>query len=601
MSARWVRPTMALVGAVVAAVTAPLLIPNRAFQLIAACSVAVVIWDWRLIANFYITMFSQVVIRLRTRIGQPWLILIPGLLFCGIVLWLVANIVIEPIQLGALRYDTGPVLLGSLAVLLVMPAVFSAAMRTGAWIDARPARVHVLLVTVIMATFFVIQVAIAKAVLIFPGWDAGVVLSNAFGLADGSLKTIDAAYFAKYPNNIFLTLLLAVFSRLMLFLGVTDLLLASAVLNVAVLLTGVLFTYLVARRLVGTGAALLCLLPAFVFLVVSPWIAFPYSDTFALPFPVLLMYLYLKAKDASRLWSRTSLWAAVGLAGVVGFNIKPTVLFVVIGIAGVHLATGICRGEKRRKVVSVVASVLVVVGVFATGSAALTEIERQTPVIPFDLKNNPEAVPFTHFLKMGARGYGFYNEEDVRDTLAIVDPRERFLNGLNVYGQRVDAMGPLGYVDFLSRKAVGTFGDGTFFIWSEGTVAQQQDPFISKDPASRAIQDYLWVKGGHFSFTIAVWQSFWLVLLFLSAAPVVLRGRRMFTAAAGVMRISLLGLFLFLLLFETRSRYIYLYIPLVILLATLTLESVLSRIRTAPFKVGKQSSQGAASPTDTTN
>lgn len=595
VSRQWLRLALTLIGAVVAAIVAPLLIPNRAFQLMATSCVAIVAWEWRLIANFYITMFSQLATRLRVKIGQPWLIAVPGLVFCGIVLWLLVNIVFNPIQLANLHYDTAPVLLGSLAVLLVLPAVYSAAMRAGSWIDSKPNWIHLVLIAVILVGFFCAQVTIAASLYLFPGWDAGAVLGNAFGLANGSLKTISADYFAKYPNNIVLALVLTAFSHLMLLLGVTDLLLASVVLNVAILLSGVLLTYLVAGRMVGTGAAIFSLLPSLVFVVVSPWIAVPYSDTFGLPFTVLLIYLYLRARSAARMWRQMFLWAAIGLVGVVGYNIKPTVVFVLVGIVGVTLALMIFGHKDRRQIWSGLASVLVVVGVFGAGSAALTYFERGAAVIPFDVKNNSEAVSFTHFLKMGAQGHGLFNEQDVRETLAIADPDERFLNGIDVYKQRVEAMGPVGYADFLSRKARWTFGDGTFFMWSEGLVASQDDPFLSKDPTSRAVQDYLWVKGDNFPFTTAVWQSFWFVVLFLVAAPVVLRGGRLFTSPAAIMRISLLGLFLFLLLFETRSRYVYLYVPFFILLATLTLESVMSRMSSGPAQVRKPSGRRSAS------
>ncbi|MET1154660.1 hypothetical protein [Arthrobacter sp.] len=579
---RWFRQAVTLIGGVVAAIVAPLIVSNRAFQVIAAFSVAVVVWDCRLIAKFYFTMFRQFSVRLRARIGQPWLINIPGLLFCATILSLLASIIISPIQLAFLHYNIVPVLAGSAVALLVLPSVYSAAMKAAAWIDSKHKLVHLSLMSVLLMVFFSIQITIALSLYSFPGWDAGAVLSNAFGLADGSLHTINADYFSKYPNNIFLTLMLTAFSRLMLLLGVTDLLLASVVLNVAVLLSGILLTYLVARRLAGTGAAMLTLLPSIVFVVISPWIAVPYSDTFALPFPVLLIYLYLRAKDASRFEIKMCFWAVLGFAAVVGYSIKPTVVFVLVAIVGVDLTLTVYRHKARRQVLFALVSALVVAGVFWTTSAALTHFERSATAIPFDVKNNPREVPFTHFLKMGAQGYGLFNEQDVRDTVGITDPRERLMNGLHVYVQRVEAMGPLGYADFLWSKARWTFGDGTFFMWSEGLVGSQDDPFLSKNATSRNIQDYLWVKGGNFPFMTGVWQSSWFVLLFLVALPIVLRGGRMFSGPASIMRISLLALFLFLLFFETRSRYLYLYMPFFILLSTLTLDSVMSRMRSGP-------------------
>lgn len=580
LAGHWLRGTLTGVAAVAAFVLAPLVIPNLAFRLMATAAAAAIVWDHRFIGTFYATAFRQLGSRLRERIGQTWLLAIPGLLFCAILLWLFINIVVRPIEpdWGVFRYETGPVLLGALTVLLVFPSAYLAAMRAGSWLDARPKWVHGALLAGVASVFFWVQLTLAVAIYLYPGWDVDAILKSSFGLADGSLATVDRDYFTKYPNNLMLMLILAQFSKLMVAAGVTNLLLATVVLNVLVLLSGVVLTYLVARKLAGTGTGILTLLPSAVFLVVSPWIAVPYSDSFGLLFPVLLLYLYLKSRDTARLWSRLAVWAAIGFVGIVGFSIKPTVVFVLIGVVAVALATALFENPNRRQVVAALASVAVALGVFAAGSASVTFIERRTSVIPFDVANNPEAVPITHFLKMGATGYGAFTQTDVWDTLAITDPDARFRNGLDVYFQRVGAMGPAGYADFLSRKAIWTFGDGTFHMWTEGVVKSEDDPFLSKDPTSRSVQEYLWAKGGNFPFTMGVWQSFWLVMLLLVAAPVVLRGGKLFSSPAAIMRISVLGLLVFLLFFETRSRYLYLYVPFFILLATLTLHSVMSRI-----------------------
>lgn len=574
------RVLLTVAGAVAAWIIAPVLIPNLAFRLMATAATAIVAWDHRVIAAFYVAMFRDLGSRLRAKIDQAWLLLLPSLLFCALMLWIFVSIIVGPIEpdWGVFRYDTAPVLLGSLAIMLILPSVYSAASRAAKWLETRPPWVHGVLLTAVLGLLFLIQLRLAISIYLFPGWDVDAVLKNAFGVADGSVHTIDPDYFSKYPNNIMLVLVLALFSKIVLAMGGTDLLLASVVLNAGVLLCGVLLTYLVARRLAGTGTAILTLLPSTVFLVVSPWIAVPYSDSFGLLFPVLLLYLYLVARSATRWWSRLLVWSLIGFVGLVGFNIKPTVIFVVIAIILVFVTTIVMSRSTPRERVVALGSIGAALGVFMAGSSAVTYIEQRSPVISFDVTNNPEAFPLTHFLKMGATGYGAFTQTDVWETADIKDPRERFQNGLDVYAQRVQAMGPAGYADFLARKAIWTFGDGTFHMWTEGVVKSQDDPFISKDPISRSLQDYLWAKGEHFPFTMSVWQSFWMVIILLTAAPVVLRGGRLFTGPTAIMRLSILALFLFLLLFETRSRYLYLYLPFFILLATMTLDSVMQRV-----------------------
>ena len=49
-------------------------------------------------------------------------------------------------------------------------------------------------------------------------------------------------------------------------------------------------------------------------------------------------------------------------------------------------------------------------------------------------------------------------------------------------------------------------------------------------------------------------------------------------AVPSAARLSLLVLLAFLLLFEARARYLVLYLPLVLLMATLTLDAVVTRV-----------------------
>lgn len=576
----WPRPLITAVAAITAGLIVPELVQNRAFQAAAVAGVSIIAWDHRFITSYYLSMFSGGAHELDALPQQSRLVRHLSLLFCGLFMALLANIIVSPIPSFPSVHSTVPVLLGGLMFLAILPSLHSAAMKIEAFIDSRPKSTHALFILCIFNAFFLTQISIATSIYSFPTWDPAYVLSNAFGLANGSLETLDEGYFAKYPNNITLTLLLAAFNHIMFALGMANLLLASILLNIVVLLSGVLFTYLAARRLAGTGAAVFSLLPSGLFIVLSPWMTVPYSDTFGLFFPALSIYLYIRAKDAARSSSRIGLWAAIGLTGALGYSIKPTVVIVLVAIVVVTFAPFVESRRGPHLVWPAIGLSLVLTSSFAVAAGVLIHTETNSRAISFDLKRNADAVPITHFLKMGAQGNGGYNEQDVAETLDISDPTERFTSGFASYRERVEAMGPIGYADFLRRKAVWTFGDGTFFVWAEGLIATDEDPFLSKDHASRQIQSYFWLKGDNFPVVAGVWQSFWFVTLLLVALPVFLcRRRNIFGDPAAVMRISLFGLTLFLMLFETRSRYLFLYLPFFILLMVITVNSVMPQMR----------------------
>ena len=197
------RALLTLAGAVAAWMIAPALIPNLAFRLMATAAAAIVVWDHRLIAAFYGAMFSHLGSRLRARIDQAWLILVPGLLLCALMLWLFISIIVAPIEpdWGVFRYDTVPVLLGSLTIMAVLPSVHSAAVRAAKWVERRPPWVHGVLLAAVLGLLFALQLRLAIAIYLFPGWDVDAVLKNAFGVADGSVDAIDPATLPSTPTT----------------------------------------------------------------------------------------------------------------------------------------------------------------------------------------------------------------------------------------------------------------------------------------------------------------------------------------------------------------------------------------------------------------
>ena len=96
-----------------------------------------------------------------------------------------------------------------------------------------------------------------------------------------------------------------------------------------------MFVYLAARRLGAPVTAYVAGVFCFVFIGVSPWIGVVYSDTVGMLPIAVLAYLAVLLRDATGP-SRAALWAAVGVVGALGYAIKPTIVFAVLG----HRARG---------------------------------------------------------------------------------------------------------------------------------------------------------------------------------------------------------------------------------------------------------------------
>lgn len=513
-----------------------------------------------------------------------------GLVFCGMILWcLLGNLVLP--HYGFFQYTTPWALAAAGLVLLLMTGLHLILRRLQP-VLLRNRLLARLASASLWVALFTIVVRLAYAVRLPADWDAAAIYRSAAGLALGTRESIDPYYFSLNPNNILLTLLLAAWFSFLTSLGVTDLEMAAALLNAVVLFAGTALTYAAARMLGGRVLAANTLLPSTIFLVLSPWLGVLYSDTMGLLFPVLILCLLLAAQRARRLAVRMPLWVLAGVAGAVGYGIKPTVLICLVA-AGI---TAACAPELRgrgRGAGVILLGTAVVAGSFFAGHRLITMVEQQGTAVGFDVEANPHALPVTHFLKVGAQEapgpygplYGSYNEADVLATEAVTDPEKKFQQGLEVYGERVTAMGPGGYASFLNNKLLWITGDGSFFAWGEGVL--DGSDFVSSDPADSTIQDFFGYGNPGYPWLYSLWQGTWFVLLALAAVPLMLRTQRLMLPEVSGLRIALLGLLLFLLLSEGRARFLYLYMPYFILLASLSFQAVMDRLQAGRRTAGR--------------
>lgn len=569
----------------------PHIIANRAFQILATLIAIVFTYDFHYIRLFYARFFSVEFLKLNTNPKLPLALYAPQIVFSAVIGLFMLGSIFHPVILGTF-YNSGPVLIGSLSTLILLPSLFRVASRAGKYYDSTSTWIRSTLLAAVLVLISTIQILIGRAVQYIPFWDAGTVFRNAAGLAAGTQTTVDTEYFSMYPNNVMLTLALKEYFLLMRSWNVTDLFQSAVVLNSLVMTASVWLTFLVARRIAGSGLAVFTLGPVFAFITLSPWIAVPYSDTLGMVFPIFLLLLFLISRDTNSSLAKLSLWVVMGLTAAVGFYVKPTIIFVLIAAVAVMALTLNVKRFGWKQVGFVAASSTLALGFFLAGSTSIKTLENNSGTLSFDLNNNDKAFPATHFLKMGATGIGAFSQDDVIKSQSIALPQERFQNGLDVYFERVNEMGLWDYTNFLFTKGKSITGDGSFFIWGEGMAAKPIE-FESTDRLSVNIREYFYFEGSNYIFMKGFWQSTWFTILALVAMPVILRGRILFGAAGSTMRLSLLALVMFLLLFEGRSRYLYMYMPFFILLASMTVMTVHQHVTAiaAPLRERKSSPQ----------
>ncbi|MEG1996634.1 MAG: hypothetical protein RR036_03895, partial [Oscillospiraceae bacterium] len=184
------------------------------------------------------------------------------------------------------------------------------------------------MVAIIIFLVFIIQLFIVYNIFFQSGWDVGHLALATTNRLNG-IPIGDSSYFKIYPNNLFLTFMFSVIAKCGEYLGLT--MSASLILIGLVLVdtAGVILCFSVKEMTKNKKLSLGALIIYIFFICFSPWIVIPYSETYAILFPILIFYLYqikYKFKHSSIIWFFITLLTGIGTM------IKPTVSIAFIAI-----------------------------------------------------------------------------------------------------------------------------------------------------------------------------------------------------------------------------------------------------------------------------
>lgn len=436
----------------------------------------------------------------------------------------------------------------------------------------------VLIGTIIL---IVLQLFIIAGARFVAGWDVWFITN----IGD----TTQIEYFSRYPNQLFLYGAFTGIAQFLQALGVSNYYLGLICLSSLSVAACVPMTAYIAKRMAGYAVGYGAFVLSAVMCGLSPWIMVPYSDTFGMFFTVFILWCYVcldkqvQNQDEqtsalagvhvdARIDTRTCCrWFLMGLAVVIGYAIKPTVIFVFVAIVVIELIQWFAsfaphgsRGSQsskdpydlRKTATAIVACVLGVVLAFA-----LTSLVKNST---YDVDDNA-AFSATHFLMMGVNPVsgGVWSVSDVEFSDAANTPEERSRANLAEFKNRVMAMDLPQANMFLLKKLLTNFADGTFAWEIEGDFYTQ---IIGTNEAALnfyGISSDASLDNNTFA---PLSQVLWLFVL--AGCILIVLGRRPLKAET-VIAFTLLMLSAFLMLFEARARYLFLYLPFFIILGTM--------------------------------
>lgn len=423
------------------------------------------------------------------------------------------------------------------------------------------------------------------------GWDARVVMSIARQVHAGmSISAGELRYLSEYPNNLPLVTIDRIGAAVAGRLGLSP----DAVLiagNGLCLAVSLWLVHVVVRRVAGRGAALLAMLLVWVFVGLSPWMAVPYTDLYAMPF--VIGAVALAGAALSKTAGSALRWAAGSgavLCAAVGFVIKTTP--VVLIVAGLLVALlellpdrerspaphrsgdGAPRGTRRVGTVGAFAAVAL--AGFLLISSGLTTASRAASGIDLDRVDTSKSPPVVWWVANGMNkvdkptfvSWGGYNRSMVNAIQG--DSRAEMTQYAREFiATRWAERGVPGMASFYANKAVWNWSDATFSAWSEGFDAQTEP--LTDTAASRWISQFNDYQGRFYELRVSVTQGIWVALLLVTGIGLL---RVRFRRDVLLIALTTLGIGAFILVFQGRARYLFTFVPVIVALGCAVLPAL---------------------------
>lgn len=398
-----------------------------------------------------------------------------------------------------------------------------------------------------MLFYLVVQMAMASALRFTPITDLEQCYTAAQLLTDtGTYGNIERPfiYFTRYPHNLGLVYLLSGIFRLFGALGMTDRFMQAVFVCSLLFTLGLFCAARICRRLCGVQGQTRLLLLCATCLPLLYCTTELYTDAFSLAFPAIILYCYLRARDAKSGKELALFTLLFALAGFIGAQIRFT--SVIMSIA--CLIAALLTAPLRRTALWGAALGLV----FVVGSAGINAANARH----LGAENIEKyRMPTLHYIAMGLpiqvdEGYGQYgdggwlvfttsfDDTKTRDAALFEEVKDR------IYYLRY----PNRLLHMLSRKNLSTFGDGTFRL--NGIIEGDEHE------ADNLVKQFIFAQGDYYRAYYHLCTALFLAHLALACIACVQAIRRRSVRGAPVF-IALLGAFLILCMWETNARYFF--------------------------------------------
>lgn len=324
-----------------------------------------------------------------------------------------------------------------------------------------------MLIGILFVFLFLCQFVFLYTMKIQPRYDALKVLDEAVSLCKtGTVSSVHLdGYFARYTNNYPILFLTAVFIKLGKLIGIVDsnyhgVVFFLGIVNMIAIDAAVYITMKLVRKLAGIrGGLLFTFCVAFNPLFVI-WVPFYYTNTLAMPFIALALYLfYLLFIEGEKSQKTTAgLSLLLGICIVAGIKIRATTLITLVACL-LYLMLSKSKRKECESIQTWAKESLLKAGCIFVGIAAALCVYKmaEAKLVPFDYTDS--AFPAIHWINMGAGGTGEYNILDEQMTMSYSTAEEKSAANWESYVTRIQERGIKGYISLMFQKLKLTFSD----------------------------------------------------------------------------------------------------------------------------------------------
>lgn len=399
---------------------------------------------------------------------------------------------------------------------------------------------------VLFALFFIICILVSNDVKVNPSWDMGRVfnLSKDYALTG---KTVDV-YLYQYPNNIMISVIYIGIMKLGQLLTVADFLTYATVMNAFIVSLTVVLLYYVAKKMYDEKKAMMVLLIA---LFTSPLYLYGaeyYTDTFSMFMIMLTFFTYLVMREQKSIPKKITLQIILGILLVVAFKVKVTAVFIVIALLVYRILTDKPKSILRDFVFVIPTAMIVLI---------ISNLVLNAIYIPNKEISDQEEMPIEHWIWMGLKGAGGYDEEDYAYTRSFKTYEERKQANREALKTRIKEYDVNSFIKHIRYKIWFAWCDGTYFV----------PEVLRREPVNQGVLfEYVsryGTKTNYYKYWPQIMHVGMLALIAVNVYTII--KKKKYQSKDITLFIAIYGLIVFLLIWENRSRYVLTLLPIMLL------------------------------------